>query len=127
MPTGPDTAYPADICLLLRSHAEELWLSSQVLPLVRQLEQPGVVPDEQLGAATAYLEVLWVDARRRCTETEAAFRELLFAQPTPSALLHAQARTLHAAVRVRREHVALRVAGLLAPPSAPCAHEQALT
>ena len=35
---------------------------------MRQLEQPGLVPDEQLGAALAYLEVLWLDAcaaRRR--------------------------------------------------------------
>jgi hypothetical protein len=127
MPNGPDIAYPADICLMLRSHAEELWLSGQVLPLVAQLEQRGGVPEEQLGAASAYLEVLWVDARRRASETEAAFRGLLFAQPSQSVLLHAQARGLHAAVRVRREHVALRVARLLAPPSAPCAHEQALT
>ena len=69
-------SHPSDICLLLRAHAEQRWLTSELLPVVRELESPDQIPEEQLGAALAYLEVLWVDARRRAAETEAALEAL---------------------------------------------------
>ena len=67
---------PSDICLLLRAYAEQRWLTSELLPVIRELESPDQIPEEQLGAALAYLEVLWVDARRRAAETEAALEAL---------------------------------------------------
>jgi hypothetical protein len=107
----------ADACLLLRSHFEELWLRSQVLPVVRQLEDPESIPEDQLGAALAYLELLWIDAARRSGETEAAFRELLFDAPTADPGVRAQARRMHASVRIVREVLAGRVARITAPPA----------
>ena len=62
----------SDISLLLRAHAEQRWLSHEVLPVLRQLEQRDCLPEEQLGAALAYLEVLWIEASQRAAETDAA-------------------------------------------------------
>lgn len=100
---------PADIGLLLRAHGEQQWLLSQVVPLVDQLRSPGEVPDEQLGAALAYLEVLWLDARRRAELTDAA-AALLGADEASSALARQAHRYLGAVESLRRElaaHVAL--------------------
>jgi hypothetical protein len=108
---------PADICLMLRAHAEELWLCAEVLPVVRQLEQPGSVPEDQLGAALAYLELLWVGACKRAAETESAFAALVSPHRGGEEALHAQARRLHAAVRAMRKAVSSRVARLIAPPN----------
>jgi hypothetical protein len=104
----------ADICLLLRSHFEELWLRLQVLPVVAQLESQESIPEDQLGAALAYLELLWIDAARRAGETEAAYRELLFDAPVTDPRVRAQARHLHASVRIVREQLAHRVTRLTA-------------
>jgi hypothetical protein len=122
-----DNSHPSDICLLLRCHAEQLGLSSQVVPVLRQLEQPEAVPEEELGAALAYLEVLWIDARRRAAETDAAFAKLIASNVNGNRLLHAEAHEYHAAVLALRDAVARHVAHLTAPPlDAPAArHEHA--
>lgn len=122
---------PPDVSLLLRAHSEQRLLSREVIPVVRQLETGERLPEEQLPAATAYLEVIWADAAARARETDAALRQLeqldlleaeepgssaygrlrhpLGRQPLP-----ARARRYHAAVRSLRETVARRVAPLIA-------------
>ena len=67
---------PSDVCLLLRAHAEQRWLSLEVGPVLRQLQQRDELPEEQLGAALAYLEVLWIEAAQRAAETDAAYAQL---------------------------------------------------
>ncbi|HEY4996536.1 MAG TPA: hypothetical protein VII03_00995 [Solirubrobacteraceae bacterium] len=98
---------PQDICVLLRAHGEEHWLISEVLPVLRELEQPGAIPEDQLGAALAYLELLWFDARRRAAETDAAYARL---DPADSLrndpILHEKAARYHAAVRRLRAKLA---------------------
>ena len=71
-----DLSPPSDVCLLLRAHAEQRWLSLEVTPVLRQLQQPDSLPEEQLGAALAYLEVLWIEASQRAAETDAAYAQL---------------------------------------------------
>ena len=71
-----ETSPPSDVCLLLRAHAEQRWLSLEVGPVLRQLQQRDWLPEEQLGAALAYLEVLWIEASQRAAETDAAYAEL---------------------------------------------------
>ncbi len=44
--------------------------------MLRQLETPDALPEEQLGAALAYLEVTWLEAARHAAETDAAFAAL---------------------------------------------------
>ena len=67
---------PSDVCLLLRAHAEQRWLSLEVGPVLRQLQRRDELPEEQLGAALAYLEVLWIEAAQRAAETDAAYAQL---------------------------------------------------
>jgi hypothetical protein len=100
---------PSDICLLLRAHAEQRWLTSELLPVVRELETPEQIPEEQLGAALAYLEVMWVDARRRAAETEAAVEALATTGTGHSPVLSEKARRYNAAVRRLRETTDMRV------------------
>jgi len=76
MTQNPDISDAHDIYLLLRAHGEQRWLLGQVQPVLRQLEAPSTIPEEQLGAALAYLEVLWLDARRRAAESDAACAQL---------------------------------------------------
>ena len=109
------TSHPADICVLLRSYAEQLWLARQVVPVLQQLEQGDAIPEDQLGAALAYLELLWLDASRRAAETDAAYADLLEHDAAGERLMHAEARKYHAAVSAMREGVAQRVAGLTEP------------
>jgi hypothetical protein len=103
---------PPDVSLLLRAHAERHWLSREVIPVVRQIETSADLPDEQLPAALAYLEVIWAEALSRAGETDAERQRLdardLAAQPLP-----ARARRYHTVVRALREAVARRVARLL--------------
>jgi hypothetical protein len=129
---------PIDVCLLLRAHAEELWLRRRVLPIVEELESQ--TADGDLGAALAYLEVLWLDAMSRAAETDAA-AALLAAYygnctgsgdggasgyalgPSPcdgDALLCAEARRLHASVRLLRERLGPRVRSLTFAPRGAC-------
>jgi hypothetical protein len=106
------TSNPPDICLILRAHAEQLYLTAHVLPTLRQLERPGALLEDQAGAALAYLEVLWLDARQRAMESDAALAELLDHGARCDPLLRERARGYHVAVRRLRSALAARVAAL---------------
>jgi hypothetical protein len=115
--TERPTVPTSDICLLLRSHAEQRWLSHEVLPVLRQLERRDSLPEEQLGAALAYLEVLWIEASQRAGETDAAYLSLQVESLYGEAPLHAKARSYHAAVIRLREAIARHVVQLVAASS----------
>ncbi len=100
---------PQDICVLLRAHGEERWLITEVLPVLRHLEQPGAIPEDQLGAALAYLELLWLDASRRAAETDAAYARLDPSDAERDPILHEKAARYHAAVRRLRAKFDRRV------------------
>lgn len=121
-----DTADPPDICLLLRAHGEQRWLVSNVVPIVRQLEQQGLVPEDQIGAALAYLEVLWLDACNRAAETDAAHAELDRHDSEGDRILYDKARRYYAAVRRLRGAVARRVSALTGAPSHAGSHARTL-
>ena len=106
------TSHPPDICLLLRAHGEQRWLISEVVPVLRQLEHPLALPDDQRGAAIAYLEVLWLDAQLRAIDTDAAHATLEAANPNGDRVLHEKAHRYHAAVRRQRSAIARRIATL---------------
>ncbi len=139
---------PPEISLLLRAHAEQHWLAREVLPVVRQVEtrdgrragagatiDPDVdptpdgdpeterLPEDQLPAALAYLEVAWAEAVRRAGDTDGACTCLDLALPAPGAPsaaapceeLERKARRYRAAVVALREGAARRVASLLTP------------
>jgi hypothetical protein len=108
---------PSDVRLLLRAHAESRWLSQQVVPVLREIEQRDTLPDEQLGAALAYLEVLWIEACARAAETDATRIELDVRGPCDDHTLHDKARRYHAATRRLRGVIAQRVSWLLAVPA----------
>jgi hypothetical protein len=108
----PESQPPSDVCLLLRAHAEQRWLSREVIPVLRQVENPDSLPEEQHGAALAYLEVIWIEAQQRAQETEnshATLRE----HHSVSSVLPEKAYRYHGAVRQLREVVSRRVARLL--------------
>ena len=113
----PQTVPTSDICLLLRSHAEQRWLCHEVLPVLRQLEHRDSLPEEQLGAALAYLEVLWIEASQRAAETDSAYLALQVESLYGEAPLHGKARSYHAAVIRLREAIARHVVQLVAAPS----------
>jgi hypothetical protein len=108
-----DTPQTSHICLLLRAHGEQRWLIYELVPVVRQLEQRDSLPEEELGAALAYLEALWIEARRRAAETDAANAELE-APDANEVTLHEKALRYYAAVRRLRHALAQRVQRLLA-------------
>jgi hypothetical protein len=127
-----DQTPPSDVCLLLRAYAEQRWLSREVVPVLRQLETPQELPEEQLGAALAYLEVTWMEASRLAAETDAALAALeRHVTPEAAEALPSKACNYHASVRFLRETVGRHVATRLAvsPDAAPwdagCAHEHA--
>src|SRR5258708_9005597 len=76
MTQAVETDHPPDICLLLRVHGEQRWLISKVVPVLRQLEQPGAVAADEAGAALAYLGGLWLEDRLRPTQTHATAHRL---------------------------------------------------
>jgi hypothetical protein len=112
-----------DVCLLLRAHAESRWLSNELAPVLREIEQRETVADRQLGAALAYLEVLWIEACARARETEAA-RVELDALGGGDQSLADKARRYHAAVRRLRDAAERRVSRQLAVPAATGAAQQ---
>ena len=132
---------PSDVCLLLRAHAEQRWLSLEVAPVLRQLQQPDSLPEEQLGAALAYLEVLWIEASQRAAETDAAYVQLETSQPATATYstqsdprlsdsdraLPSHARRYHAAVQTLRGVLGRQVTSLIATPSDISAWEHART
>jgi hypothetical protein len=131
LPPLPTT--PPEISLLLRAHAEQHWLGREVLPVVCQVETRAALPEDQLPAALAYLEVVWAEAVRRAGDTDAACTCLDLALPAPPAPpappatleppsatapceeLERKARRYRAAVVALREGAARRVVSLLAP------------
>ncbi len=119
------TSHPPDICLILRAHGERLWLTSEVIPIVRQLERGEVLDEDGVGAALAYLEVIWIDARQRAAETDAARAALDCAGSGRDAVLCEKARHYHAAVRRLRTTVGRRVAPLTGVGGDLPAHEHA--
>jgi hypothetical protein len=121
----PDITQARDVCLLLRAHGEQRWLISQVIPVLRHIEQPGSIPDDQLGAALAYLEILWLDARRRAAGTDAACAQLDLVDRDRDRVLYDKARRYHAAVRRLRVAVGQRVARLTRLPTDAVGHEHA--
>ena len=112
MTTQTVPSHPPDICVLLRAHGEQRWLISEVVPVLRQLEQPCAIPEDQRGAALAYLEVLWLDAQLRAADTDAAHATLEATNPNGDRVLHEKAHRYHAAVRRQRIAIAHRIATL---------------
>jgi hypothetical protein len=111
-----DQSPPADVCLLLRAHAEARWLSRELVPLVRELEHGRTrEPGEELAsaAAVAYLEVLAFEARHHAAETDAARTELDALAANADLALHGNARRYHAAVLRLRATIDGRVQRLL--------------
>ncbi len=116
----PHTAATPEVSLLLRAHSEQRWLSREVVPVVRQIATREGLPEEQLGAALAYLEVIWCEAVMRAGDTDKALTCLDLSLPAPPSpdckALAMRARRYRAAVLVLREAVAQHVARLLAAP-----------
>jgi hypothetical protein len=100
---------PPDVTLLLRAHAEQRWLSREVIPVMRQIETGERLPEEQLPAAGAYLEVIWSEALGLAREADAALRRL-----DAVGTCAAEALRYHTLVRALREVLARRVAVALA-------------
>jgi hypothetical protein len=137
-PPPPDPPPPSDVCLLLRAHAEQRWLSLEVGPVLRQLRQRDSLPEEQLGAALAYLEVLWIEASERAAETDAAYAQLEASERAAKAeaadaeadaspasggwTLPSKARRYRVAVLTLRDVFGRQVAALLAMPDAAREH-----
>lgn len=114
---------PPDVCLLLRAYAEQRWLSREVLPVLRQLERTDELPEEQLGAALAYLEVTWLEASRLAAETDAAVAALQDTASSAEEALPSKARRYHAAVRFLREAVGRHVSRALSAPDPDPDHD----
>jgi hypothetical protein len=111
----PRQSPAADVCLLLRAHGESRWLSNELAPVLREVEQRETISDRQLATALAYLEVLWIEAGARARETESARVELdALGSYDPS--LYEKALRYHAAVRRLRDAIEARVCRLLAIP-----------
>ncbi|HTZ86175.1 MAG TPA: hypothetical protein VMB05_05855 [Solirubrobacteraceae bacterium] len=113
--SNPKDSPTADVCLLLRAHAESRWLSNELVPVLREVEQRETISDRQLGTALAYLEVLWIEACARARETESA-RVELDALGGADAALAEKAHRYHAAVRRLREKAEVRVCRVLVVP-----------
>ena len=105
---------PAEVCLLLRSHAEAQWLTTKVVPLVRELEEPGGHPRNHMGDPYAYLEALWIEACGRAAETDGARVELEMPGHVRDVAVQERALRYDTAVRRLREAVARRVNRLMA-------------
>ena len=132
-----ETSPPSDVCLLLRAHAEQRWLSQEVGPVLRQLRRRDELPEEQLGAALAYLEVLWIEAAQRAAETDAAYAEFEASERAARAAaaaaesdaragggwtLPSKARRYRVAVLTLRDVFGRQVAALLAAPDGSLEH-----
>lgn len=112
MPESAQATHPPDICLLLRVDGEQRWLIAKVVPLLRQLEQPGAIAAAEVGAALSYLEVLWLEAGLLAAETDAAAALLDPHDGVCSPVLCEKARRYHAAVHRLRRAVDTRVRAL---------------
>ena len=103
-----ESSLPSDIRLLLRADAEQCWLHREVIPVLHEVEAPGELREEEIGAALAYLEAMWSEATIRARETDAAHTRLRSRERQAEALAGPAAR-YHAAVCLLREIVAERV------------------
>jgi hypothetical protein len=126
MTDRPHPSPLSDVCLLLRAHAEHSWLNHEVMPVVYELNHRDSLPEEQLGAAMAYLEVLWIEACQRAAETEAAHADLDAIDAAAERPLSGKARGYHSAVRAVRGRLAQHVHRLLAIPSEEPTRDQQL-
>ena len=109
-----DSFLPSDIHLLLRADAEQYWLQREVLPVLRHLEAPEQLPEEQVGAALAYLEAMWDEATARALETEEA-HDCLCAHSEQGEIPAGPAWRYHAAVKTLRGIVARRITPFVEP------------
>jgi hypothetical protein len=108
MSSSSDSSLPSDIRLLLRADAERFWLYREVIPALREVETPEELPEEEVGAALAYLEAMWDEATVRARETDTAHSHLC-SRDHESEVLAGPASRYHAAVRVLRGIVADRI------------------
>jgi hypothetical protein len=113
-PPTPKQRQGAEVRLLLRAHAEAHWLTSRVIPVVRELEREPSRPRRHAGTTLAYLEVLWIEACGRAAETDGARVELDTSNRSAEPL-HERARRYHTAVRRLRAGTAPRVQRLIDP------------
>lgn len=113
--TPPDRSVPSDIVLLLRADAEQSWLNREVIPVLRQIEALEPMPGDQVGAALAYLESSWNEARLRARKTDAASD--LSGAAARQTHLGEHAERYHTAVRALRGIVAERVSAYVDPPA----------
>jgi hypothetical protein len=114
MPTSFESSIPSDIRLLLRADAEQCWLHREVIPVLRAIEAPHRLDEEEVGAALAYLEAMWGEATIRARETDAAHNHLCALGDQPEEL-EGPASRYHAAVRSLRKIVADRVTPFVEP------------
>jgi hypothetical protein len=104
---------------MLRAHAELRCLSREVIPVLRQVETRDGLPEGQLGAAMAYLEVTWLEAQQRAAETDCAHRGLAAGadrtgpQDPDDERLYSGACRYYDAVKVLRAAVTRRVKPVL--------------
>ena len=109
-----------EVCLMLRADAEMRCLSRQVIPALCEAERTEGVRDDALGAAIAYLEVLWMEAQGRASATEAAFAEAIGSASAAGSSaddLCGKAQRFHTAVSMLRKTVTERIARVLSPAS----------
>jgi hypothetical protein len=102
---------------MLRAHAQQQWLNREVMPVLSDLKDRESVPEDQVAAALAYLEVLWFEASLRAAETDAAFAKLNETAPDAERGLRGQVRRYHDAVGALHEAVERRVMELVAAPA----------
>lgn len=113
--TPLDPSVPSDIVLLLRADAEQSWLNREVIPVLRQIETLDPVPNDQVGAALAYLESSWNEATLRARQTDAAGDRGGGVERQTRLGEHAE--RYHTAVRALRGIVAERVSAYVDPAS----------
>ncbi|HEY5288044.1 MAG TPA: hypothetical protein VIJ50_13160 [Solirubrobacteraceae bacterium] len=118
MPRSFDSFLPSDIRLLLRADAEQRWLHHEVLPVLRHLETPEELQEQEVGAALAYLEAMWGEATARAVQTDAAHSSLS-GRPEQDEKLAGPAGRYHAAVTTLRGGVARRIAPFVEPSLEP--------
>jgi hypothetical protein len=110
-----ESSIPSDIRLLLRADAEQCWLHREVIPVLRLLEAPEeLLEEEEVGAALAYLEAMWNEAMLRAHLTDAAHGHLCSHEQECETLAGPASR-YHAAVRVLRGIVADRITPFVDP------------
>jgi hypothetical protein len=116
----PDSAERrvSDVCLMLRADTEMRCLSREVIPVLRQVETGERLPGDQVDAALAYLEVMWLEAQRRAAATDDAYEELTSSiglEDCEQDEVYGNACRYRTAVVTLRSVVAKRIAPLLAP------------